>query len=57
MVQFIGNGTGTLDGNGQVWYDLVKGASNYPNRPHAITFWNCTNSIISDLRFINSQMW
>jgi hypothetical protein len=25
-----GFGHGTLDGNGQVWYDLVKGESNYP---------------------------
>jgi galacturan 1,4-alpha-galacturonidase len=25
-----GFGVGTLDGNGQTWYDLVKGVSNYP---------------------------
>jgi galacturan 1,4-alpha-galacturonidase len=25
-----GYGTGTFDGNGQTWYDLVKGVSNYP---------------------------
>lgn len=26
-----GHGTGILDGNGQTWYDLVKGESNYPS--------------------------
>jgi galacturan 1,4-alpha-galacturonidase len=28
-----GHGTGTFDGNGQTWYDLVKGVSNYPGEP------------------------
>ena len=27
---FDGHGTGTFDGNGQVWYDFVNGISNYP---------------------------
>lgn len=27
-----GSGYGTLDGNGQVWYDLVQGESNYPSK-------------------------
>jgi hypothetical protein len=57
LVQFKGNGTGTLDGNRQAWYDLVKGESNYARRPHAITFWKCSNTVISGLRFWNSQMW
>jgi hypothetical protein len=41
-ITFEGFGTGTLDGNGQAWYDLVKGISNYPSntshmpRCHAI---------------------
>lgn len=56
-VQFNGFGNGTLDGNGQAWYNLVKGQSNYPNRPMAITIYEMTNSIISGLRFLNSQMW
>ena len=25
-----GHGTGTIDGNGQEWYDFVNGESNYP---------------------------
>lgn len=30
-ISFNGHGTGTLDGNGQVWYDYVNGISNYPS--------------------------
>lgn len=49
--------TGTFDGNGQVWYDFTNGASNYPRRPHQITFGALRNSVIEDLNFIQSQMW
>ena len=30
-ITFEGFGTGTFDGNGQAWYDFVKGTSNYPS--------------------------
>jgi hypothetical protein len=30
-ITFNGFGTGTFDGNGQTWYDFVKGKSNYPS--------------------------
>lgn len=56
-VRWSGNGKGTLDGNGQVWYDLVNGQSNYPNRPHAITIWETYDSVFEGLRFVQSQMW
>lgn len=56
-VQFNGNGVGTLNGNGQAWYDLVRGQSNYPDRPMAITFYGLSNSVVSGLNFLNSQMW
>lgn len=29
-VNVQGHGYGTFNGNGQAWYDLVKGQSNYP---------------------------
>ncbi|KUJ21632.1 glycoside hydrolase family 28 protein [Mollisia scopiformis] len=54
---FRGHGHGTLDGNGQTWYDFVNGVSNYPGRPHALTIWNTTDSVLSGLRFVQSQMW
>ena len=52
-----GNAYGTLDGNGQVWYDYINGTSNYPRRPHQITFTGLTNSVITGMRFVQSQMW
>ncbi|KAL9534705.1 Alpha-L-rhamnosidase [Sphaerulina musiva] len=52
-----GNGFGTFDGNGQAWYDFTNGASNYPRRPHQITFGGLTNSVIENMRFVQSQMW
>lgn len=51
-----GNGIGTFDGNGQVWYDFVKGQSNYPNRPHAIVI-TATDSYFHGLRWVQPQMW
>ena len=56
-VVFRGHGYGTLDGNGQVWYDFVNGQSNYPRRPHALTIWETTDSVFNGLRFVQSQMW
>ncbi|KAH8759684.1 glycoside hydrolase family 28 protein [Hyaloscypha sp. PMI_1271] len=56
-IHFNGHGSGTLDGNGQVWYDFVKGASNYPHRPHALTIWNTRDSVFTGLKFVQSQMW
>ncbi|CAJ0552438.1 Ff.00g064170.m01.CDS01 [Fusarium sp. VM40] len=52
-----GFGYGTLDGNGQAWYDFVKGQSNYPGRPHQITIIGAKDSVIEGLRFVQSQMW
>ncbi|KAI9656253.1 MAG: hypothetical protein M1821_004916 [Bathelium mastoideum] len=56
-IYFHGNGYGTLNGNGQVWYDFINGQSNYPRRPHQITFTGIYDSVISDMRFVQSQMW
>lgn len=56
-VHFYGHGFGTLDGNGQVWYDYNAGRSNLHGRPHAITISQSTNSVVEGLRFVQSQMW
>ncbi|KAI0147042.1 pectin lyase fold/virulence factor [Xylariaceae sp. FL1272] len=56
-VNINGYGTGTLDGNGQAWYDLVKGESNYPKRPMGFTIWKATNASFTGLNFVQSQMW
>ncbi|KAF7323643.1 Pectin lyase-like protein [Mycena kentingensis (nom. inval.)] len=56
-LRFDGHGYGTLDGNGQIWYDFTKGVSNLAGRPHALTIWETTNSTFTGLRFVQSQMW
>jgi hypothetical protein len=52
-----GFGYGTLDGNGQVWYDRFGHISNYDRRPHQITIWETYDSVFEGLRFVQSQMW
>lgn len=56
-VKWTGDGYGTLDGNGQVWYDFANGTNNYPGRPHQITITGTSDSYFSGLRFLQSQMW
>ncbi|KAL9084558.1 MAG: hypothetical protein Q9159_005176 [Coniocarpon cinnabarinum] len=52
-----GFGVGTLNGNGQVWYEFNAGRSNYPRRPHAITYSGLSDSLVQGMRFLQSQMW
>lgn len=56
-VSWDGHGYGTLDGNGQVWYDFINGTNNYPGRPHQITITGTKDSVFERLRFVQSQMW
>lgn len=35
----------------------MKGVSNYPGRPHALTIWETRDSVFEGLRFVQSQMW
>ncbi|KJZ77201.1 hypothetical protein HIM_03522 [Hirsutella minnesotensis 3608] len=56
-VVWDGHNTGTLDGNGQVWYDWAKGMGNLPRRPMNINFRQLSNSVIRRMRFVQSQMW
>ena len=51
-----GHGVGTLDGNGQVWYDFNEGVSNRHGGPHALLTTDTIDSVIEGLRFIKSQM-
>jgi hypothetical protein len=59
-VRINGHGNGTFDGNGDYWYQWISeqpNTSNYPGRPHAVTFSHLTNSVIRGLTFLRSQMW
>ncbi|OJJ72528.1 hypothetical protein ASPBRDRAFT_124250, partial [Aspergillus brasiliensis CBS 101740] len=44
-VQGHGYGYGAFKGSGQTWYNVVKGESNYPDRPMALTIQNATDSV------------
>ncbi|USW56092.1 Putative glycoside hydrolase, family 28, pectin lyase/virulence factor [Septoria linicola] len=56
-LHFYGHGYGTLDGNGQAWYNFNQGVSNRHGRPHAILITNTKNAVIEGLRFLKPQMW
>lgn len=56
-ILYDGHGVGTLDGNGQNWYDWAEGKGNLKNRPMMINWVNLTNSEIRNLRLVQSQMW
>ncbi|KAM3428910.1 hypothetical protein MY4824_008559 [Beauveria thailandica] len=56
-VTLDGHGVGTLDGNGQVWYDWAKNQGNLARRPMMINWRRLTNSRIIGMRFVQSQMW
>ncbi|KAK2594163.1 hypothetical protein QQS21_008102 [Conoideocrella luteorostrata] len=56
-VVWDGYNVGTLDGNGQVWYDWAKSQGNLPRRPMNINFRSLTNSAVKRMRFVQSQMW
>lgn len=56
-IRWDGHGYGTLDGNGQVWYDFINGTNNYPGRPHQITITGTKDGVFGGIRFVQSQMW
>ncbi|KAF2022434.1 glycoside hydrolase family 28 protein [Aaosphaeria arxii CBS 175.79] len=59
-VTLDGHGQGIFNGNGDFWYRWIsqqENSSNYPGRPHAVTFNGLTNSIVRGLTFLRSQMW
>ncbi|KAG9251489.1 exo-rhamnogalacturonase B [Emericellopsis atlantica] len=56
-VRLDGHGTGELNGNGQVWYDWAKGRGNLPHRPMMINWRHLHASVITNLRFVQAQMW
>ncbi|ESZ95247.1 hypothetical protein SBOR_4359 [Sclerotinia borealis F-4128] len=56
-IHWDGHGYGTLDGNGEVWYEYINGTNNYPGRPHQITYTGVTDCVFENIRFVQSQMW
>ncbi|KAF4589535.1 glycoside hydrolase family 28 [Ophiocordyceps camponoti-floridani] len=56
-VVWDGRGEGTMDGNGQVWYDWAQGRGNLPQRPMNINIKEMKRGRLRGLRFVQSQMW
>jgi galacturan 1,4-alpha-galacturonidase len=59
-------GGGTIDGNGQVWWDqyainqnagTAGGSSTTFERPIPLTVGNATNVVVQDIHMINSPFW
>lgn len=57
QVVWDGHGVGTLDGNGQTWYDWDKSQGNLAHRPMNVNYRWFSDSIVKNLRFVQSQMW
>ncbi|KAG9041854.1 hypothetical protein FS837_011650 [Tulasnella sp. UAMH 9824] len=60
------HGPGTIDGNGQIWWDtyatskdsgVAGGSSTTFARPIPLTVGNATNVVVEDLRIIQSPFW
>jgi len=56
-ITFDGHGYGTLNGNGQVWYDFSNGVGNLAGRPISLIIANTTNSVFTGIQFVQSQFW
>ncbi|WP_121613482.1 glycoside hydrolase family 28 protein [Mesobacillus foraminis] len=50
-------GHGTLDGNGQFWWDLFRNKQNQYPRPKLVSFDTCKHVLISGVKMVNSPSW
>ncbi|KAF3014185.1 hypothetical protein E8E14_004772 [Neopestalotiopsis sp. 37M] len=51
-----GNGTGGVDGNGDVWYTEEAG-STQPGRPMPFVLWNVSDVVVQDFSIWQPQLW
>jgi polygalacturonase len=50
-------GYGTLDGNGQFWWDLFRKQENKYPRPKLVSFDTCKHVVITGVKMVNSPSW
>lgn len=50
-------GHGTLDGNGQFWWDLFRNKQNQYPRPKLVSFDTCKHVLLSGVKMVNSPSW
>ncbi|XP_042465119.1 probable polygalacturonase isoform X2 [Zingiber officinale] len=48
---------GTIDGQGEVWWNMWRKRSLYHTRPNLLEFKNCRDILISNIVFQNSPFW
>ncbi|KAJ3669318.1 hypothetical protein LUZ60_011268 [Juncus effusus] len=53
----ITGGNGTIDGQGEIWWDRFKNKTLDFTRPHLVELMYSTEVVISNLTFINSPFW
>jgi len=51
------SGAGTIDGQGQVWWDAFRTNSKIPHRPNLIKLRDCTRVSVTGVKLINSPMF
>jgi polygalacturonase len=51
------SGKGTIDGQGQKWWDSFRADNLMPHRPYLITLTDCTNVAVLDVTLRNSPMF
>lgn len=56
-VKLHGYGYGTLDGQGQIWYDWNRNRTNALGRPMTMTVFESDNVVIRGLRIVQAQFW
>ena len=52
-----GHGTGIINGQGQVWYDLAMAVGGYYGRPIPFSFRNARNSVAKNFQILQSGKW
>ncbi|KAJ5808665.1 polygalacturonase [Penicillium riverlandense] len=52
-----GHGTGTIDGQGQVWYDLAQGIGGLFGRPIPFCLRNVKNAVAKNFKILQSGKW
>ena len=51
------SGAGTIDGQGQAWWDAFRANSKMPHRPYLIKLTDCERVTVTGVRLINSPMF
>lgn len=51
------SGSGTIDGQGQTWWETFRTNQDMPHRPYLIKFSDCTRLTVSGVKLINSPMF